>query len=309
MVLPSQVELDYTATPSSILRPADLATAMAAVSLPTGDLLNLGLALTSDVTSVVAGSAKRALIFSLVPPGTVLAAEPSLGGTVGYIVSSNPNDAPGGVGIRRVKYRRLDNLGNAKDNEFAALNGTTPVPLVEVKNSIPVGTIAIVEQGAGPLAGVLAVMHDTGQGVHQMQTLLSGDWQGSVQSTQAADKNVQVTITYHNTAGGGPFTETITLTATDGTVPKNAVNTNHGTIDPAGFNVSLAPGGGNLGIITLYAGLNGLGPPMAFIPPSYFAFVPFVSGQDFGAPLRGFFQQALAHALGISVTAAAPLFT
>jgi len=84
---------------------------------------------------------------------------------------------------------------------------------------------------------------------------------GSLKSTSASDVNStgtgawQVTVTYYDQTGAGPYTETALL---NGTTAVNLVNVNHCYIEEI-FVSKVGSGGSNVGTITLYTGTGGTG--------------------------------------------------
>jgi hypothetical protein len=291
--------LTYTATPV-LLSAASLVTKMAAVVLPTSDLLPFGVSLTSDSTAVSAGNAVRTLVFSLAPifDGFVPISPPSNFQFQGSIVSSSPQDVLGGTGVGQVQIRGLNVYGQPYIIQ-AALQGLTPVPLIYATGeatqfplSQPAPRIApwgsalyrrvdfvdaAIPMGATP-AGMLTIYTSpnalSGSVMFQSVPTPSNVWQGSLVSTSEADTNAgsggaglrTVTVAYLD-GFGAPQTEIVAL---NGTTPVAFSNTNHGTITgitPTTAGVFTA----NAGIVSILQGPNATGGIAGQLQPSFSA--------------------------------------
>ena len=293
--------LTYTATPV-LLSPASLVTKMAAVVLPTGDLLPFGVSLTSDSTAVSAGNAVRTLVFSLAPifDGFVPISPPSNFQFQGSIVSSSPQDVLGGTGVGQVQIRGL----NVNGQPFiiqAALKGLTPVPLIYATGEAtqfplsqpapriaPWGSVlyrrvdavdAAIPAGVTP-AGMLTIYTSlnalSGSVMFQSVPTPGNVWQGSIVSTSEADTNAgsggaglrTATVAYLD-GFGAPQTEIVAL---NGTTPVALPNNNHGTL--IGITGTAGVFTANAGIISILQGPNATGGIAGQLQPSFSAEFP-----------------------------------
>lgn len=316
--------LTYTASPV-VIPLAQLVAAMAAVALPTSDLVPLGVAApTSDVTAAVAGKAQRTITFSLLPIFTsFLPVVPPFVGLnfQGSVVSSSPQDSPSGVGARQVRMRGLNVQGKPYVVE-AALQGTTPVPWIPQGDNLPVGfgltptpygiqtfrsvtSLEVVQTGSsGAQAGMISVyssLNAQGDLITQTFPNANAAWQGSIVSTSDADAAGgagahTVTITYVDNLGAPQAPEVVTL---NGTTPVTLSNTNHGQI----LSMTVTAAGAltaNVGQVTLFQGLNATAGIAGQLQPSFSGLFP-TPGLRFG-PFEGLYTQILAAKLQSTIT-------
>ena|SRR5215469_637346 len=326
----TQVTLAFTATTSPNVLASQLQSALAAVTLPTGDMVNFGLTLTSDNTTAGVGSATRTIIFSTLPPFISYQVGSSCNGG-GYIsiVSSSADDGPGGAGmlVAQIPY----NDPNVKPKTVqVVMNGPNPVS-PPPRDIVTVTGITPVEGNAA--SGLITVtVGKNGKGAPLFQLL--GNFQGSVVSSSPNDTAggigaQQIQVTYHDKAGAGPFTENANLA---GTTPVNFINTNHASIN----NITITAEGSqgtSIGIISIFSGPNGTGALIAQLGQSYFGLFPpttiVAPGLDgkgnvnFGVPttaatptaadqaglLRQLYSMALSAGIGSAVTSAEPVFS
>lgn len=266
---------------------------LAAVPLPFADLSNFGLSVSSDVTNIVGNDVERVIQISLLPLFTDFSAPFApvpLAKFQGSIVSSSPDDFLDGVGIHSIQFEYISPglLPSIKTkSKTASLSGTTPVNLLPPSDirSI-VGTQILSAGSSGTNAGLISIyseLNARGKAIN----IFPHNFQGSIISSNpndtfaAGEGAQQITITYTDVGGGGPFIEVVNL---DGNTPVNLVNLDHYKI--TGMAVSLAGSiTQNLGTITIMSGLNGTGGPVAQLAPSFFSFFPPTSD------LRGLFRQ------------------
>lgn len=324
----TQATLAFTATASPNVLPANLASALGAVTLPESDLLNFGLVQLTDNTTTGVGTATRTIVFSTLPPfvsnqnpGTIN------GGNYISVVSSSPADGPGGNGALVIQIAYNDPNGKPKTVQIA-LNGTTPVspPPRDVSSSL---VITVVE--GNPNVGLITVtVGQNGKGPAIAQLL--GNFQGSIVSSSNNDALGDigahtVQVIYHDKTGAGPFTENINL---NGQTPVNFTNLNHATIN------SMQPTatgsyGATIGSISLFSGLNATGALVAQLTPSFFGMFPpqtvvapglDIKGNiDFGVPtgapsaadqitmLQKLYTMALSAGVGSIVSSATPVLS
>jgi hypothetical protein len=266
---PTKVDLIYTVAPVGPVSLAALVAAMGAATLPTSDLLNIGVSLINDTTSAVGGNAQRDLQFSLLPPFVPLTAASAPGTFQGSLISSSANDSRGGSGCTAFRINYTDQDGQPQ-YEIVVPTGTTPVNLTSKTKVTITGIVPL----TGTPDGIIYVYSGL-MGTGLFIASLVNNFQGSILSSSSADSASgvgarQVRITYMDKNGGGPFTEDVTL---NGTTPVNLTNVNHATI----INMQLldvGATGSSCGIISIMSGLNGTGALSGFLGQSFFQFFP-----------------------------------
>jgi hypothetical protein len=148
----------------------------------------------------------------------------------------------------------LGQVDNSASVPVTISNNQTPIAVtLSAPSGSTTGTVfGRVQYGAS--AGVLTPIRAT---VYTEQT---ANFQGSVKSTSASDSSAgagarSIRITYYDSSGAGPFTETVVL---NGTAAVNLVSTNHAFIEKIEV-VTVGSTGWNVGAISLFAGLSGTG--------------------------------------------------
>jgi len=316
MVAPTTCALEYTISLVGTLSITELTTLFGAVILPTDDLLNIGMSLTSDVTTAISGTVvSRTLTFSLLPIFKGFPVITPHAAYPGSIVSSSPNDTNLGTGMWSATVKYLDNQPvPIPSHESPAMNGTTPVNLIHTMSEFT--SVAGAQFGSlGTNDGLVQVF----SGINAKEDVIGqilGNFQGSIVSTSNADtasgSGLQtVQITYHDKTGAGPFTETVSL---NGTTPVNLVTTNKAVINNI-VATAIGTGGGNVGTVTVMSGLNLTGGPVGRLLPSFFSYFPIntaLSSPDLevalSAPVNDYFTHILTAAMVSYVTAHTPVF-
>jgi hypothetical protein len=324
---PTTCTLAYTIDIVGAQSQAQVHTEFAGVMLPIDQMENIGMSLTSDTTTDPTGTTTvRTLVFSLLPIFQSFEANTASSGFPGSIVSSSPKDAVGGTGAQRVQmfFEQTSEVSGRpvtqQTNQFATMNGTTPVPLL-AEYSSDFSSITVVEAGSdGTNDGLIQVFTGPNASGGVMADL-AGNFAGSILSTSPSDTALNVagqlrglqsvTITYHDKTGAGPFTETVSL---NGTTPVNLVNTNKSFINGISV-VTVGAIGGNVGTVTVMSGLNGTGGPVGLLQPSFFSYFPanpsLTSPEEqvaLAAPVVDLFTHVLTAAMVSYVTASAPVF-
>jgi hypothetical protein len=324
---PTTCTLAYTIDIVGAQAQSQVHSEFASVLLPIQQLTNIGMSLTSDTTTDPSGSTTvRTLVFSLLPIFQSFAPNTDSIGFPGSVVSSSPKDAVSGTGAQRVQmfFEQTSEVSGrpvtVETNQFASLNGTTPVGLTADFSS-DFTDITVVEAGSdGTNDGLIQVFTGPNASGGVMASLL-GNFQGSIVSTSPSDTAVvrlgqlngleSVTITYHDKTGAGPFTETVSL---NGTTPVNLVNTNKAVINSIAV-ATVGDVGGNIGTVTIMSGLNGTGGPTGLLQPSFFSYFPaqpaLTSPEQqvaFSSPVVDLFTHVLTAAMVSYVTASAPVF-
>jgi hypothetical protein len=324
---PTTCTLAYTITVAGAQSQAQLHSEFASVVLPIQQLSNIGMTQESDTTTnPTPTTVTRTLVFSLLPIFQGFSPNATSFGFPGSIVSSSPNDAVGGTGARRVQLfsQQTSNVSGrpvtVDTNQFASMNGTTPVGL-SAEYSGDYSGITVVEAGSdGANDGLIQVFTGPNASGGVMANLL-GNFTGSIFSTSHSDTAAMavgqlnglqsVTITYHDKTGAGPFTETVSLA---GTTPVNLINNNKSIINNISV-VSVGGIGGNVGTVSVMSGLNGTGGPVGLLQPSFFSYFPaqpaLTSPEQqiaFSSPVVDLFTHVLTAAMVSYVTAAAPVF-
>lgn len=325
MPTPTQVTLEYVATLTGTESVTQLATAMANVILPVADFQPLGVFSASDTTTVVGTTVHRVLVFDLLPhfiPGP-WAPVSSTGYGQGSIVSSSPNDTINGTGVQRVRLIAKQTEPNAYPPPPTAdvpveadvdMNGTTPVNLPwRLNQNFPLLTLTPIITQAGSLGtndgqiNVYATLDARATPQAQIVTTLNHNWQGSIISTSPEDKagglGVQAYLVSYLDSASVAHTETI---IPNGQTPVNFVNTNHAIITNM-VPTAIGAGGGNLGIVTVFNGLEATGGPTGQLPASFFSYFPI--GSDETVPFVELFTHILADNLVTRITALAPVLT
>jgi hypothetical protein len=341
----TQVVISFTATAAPTVLTSALVSALAAVSLPTGDLGNIGLSIISDTTAAGVGTATRTVTFSTLPifkSNQPVGASCS-GGCYISVVSSSDQDAVGGSGASIVEIPYLDPDGKPHTIRVA-LKGTKVAsppprdivslsgPITVVQGNANVGLISI-------LLGKTAVDEDDPAVVTSLPSIgqLLGNFQGSIVSTSVMDTATgiggqSVLISYTDRLSGA-HTEAIGLL---GQVAVNLANLDHAIITNMALTASGSFGSSG-GIISVYSGpaVNGVptGALIAQLQSSFFSYfnpqtivAPALdlggniafgnptkdvspSPADQTGPLRELYAQALSAAIGSQVTSAAPVFS
>jgi len=277
---PTTLDLVYDVAPVGPVSMAQLLAALAAVSLPTQDVLSIGVTLTSDTTINFAGLARRDLKFSLLPPfkPSTVPAPPEAPGTFrGSLVSSSPNDVQGGSGCQQFRIDYLDQ-DFLPQYEIVTPNGTTPQNLTSKKKV----TITQITPTIGSPSGLIYVFSGLagtglllGIGTGPIFGSTLQNFQGSIVSSNPNDTLAgigaqTIKITYLDKTGAGPFTENVNL---NGTTPVDLVNLNHATITNMEL-VSVGAFGSSCGIISIFTGLGQTGGLAGFLGQSFFQFFP-----------------------------------
>lgn len=277
MTIPTKVRLIYDVEAEGFHTPAEMSTALGAIPLPCGpiggvppDLSLIGCSsVLADSTTTTGGGARRTIDISILPLVTIFTAvNPQTMPYAGSIVSSNPADSQFGTGLQQIELSYKDLAGKVF-GETAPLNGTTPQKLAKANKANVYQTRPRYGTG-GTNAGLVALLNDQGN----LVLLVNGPWQGSIVSSRDEDnaagigaQQIQVQFVDQSLA---PGSETVNLT---GKVPANLASTNKKNLTA----LSIATAGSfsyNVGILSVFSGLNGTGALMAQIQLSFFSNFP-----------------------------------
>ena len=237
----------------------------ASVTLPSAGLGNVGV----EISGVWVGT----IVFEgLVDPtnGTwraITGSPVAVGGIPAQSTTANGAWRLMAAGCNQVRARMIAYTSGTANIYF---EGTFIVSVVDIgatQTAIPVQ--AAPQQATVTDSFGNVVLSSTAQVaiLHTTYTEQVANFTGSVSSSSASDAAVgvgarTVLITYLDSTGAGPFTETVTL---NGTTAVNLVNANHCYIESMVVQTVGTRGGNNAGTITLFTGAGGAGTNVASI--------------------------------------------